>query len=552
MASAAAGDVYDWVVIGSGFGGSVAALRLAEQGHRVLVLERGKRFRDQDFPRTNWNLRRYLWAPLLRCFGFLEITPFKDVVVLHASGVGGGSLGYAGVLVEPDPATFASPAWRRHADWGERLRPHYDTARRMLGVAPNPRLWPADHVLQDIAREMGVEHTFRPTDVGVFFGEPGREGEEVEDPFFGGRGPPRVGCTHCGGCMVGCRYAAKNTLVKNYLWLAEQEGVEIRPEALVRDIRPLRDPAGEAHADGARYEVVYRRSTAILRRRSRRVRARNVVVAAGAVGTQRLLLRCRDVTRSLPALSPRLGHDVRTNNEALLGSVDRAAGPHAIDWSEGIAITSRVQLDAVTTVEPVRHPAGSDLLRFLGAPIVGGGSALRRTGRMLAHIVRNPRDWLLTHVLPGWARRTTIILGMQNEDHRLRLRLGRGLLTLGRRDLVSQTDQESQPPGPILPAHRVVQEFARRTGGIASGSLNEVLLDVPLTAHFLGGCPMGASARDGVVDDAFRVHNYPGLMVLDGSVIPGNPGVNPSLTITAMAEYAMSRVGALAGNPSLG
>jgi cholesterol oxidase len=542
MASTAAGEVYDWVVIGSGFGGSVSALRLAERGQTVLVLERGKRFRDEDFPRTNWHLRRYLWAPLIRCFGFLEITPFRDVVVLHGCGVGGGSLGYAGVLVEPDPETFASPAWSRHGDWGARLRPHYDTARRMLGVAPNPHLWPADHVLRDIAQDLGVGHTFQPTDVGVFFGEPGHEGEEVPDPFFHGRGPPRSGCTHCGGCMVGCRFAAKNTLVKNYLWLAEQAGARVRAESLVRDIRPVRATADSENDRAARYEVVYRRSTALLPARHRSVRARNVIIAAGAVGTMRLLLRCRDVTGSLPDLSPRLGHDVRTNNEALLGSVDRAAGPDAVDWSRGVAITSRVQLDPVTTIEPVRHPAGSDFMRFMGAPIVGGGSAIRRIARMIAHVLSHPRDWLLTHVLPGWARRTTIILGMQNEDQRLQVHLGRGPLTLFRRDLVTRPDLGSTPPGPILAAHRVVREFARRTGGIPSASVNEVLLDVPLTAHFLGGCPMGPSAREAVVDESFRVHGYPGLMVLDGSVLPGNPGVNPSLTITAIAEYAMSRL----------
>ncbi len=550
MASAAAGEVFDWVIIGSGFGGSVAALRLAERSQNVLVLERGKRFRDEDFPTTNWNLRRYLWAPLIRCFGFLEITPLRDVVVLHGCGVGGGSLGYAGVLVEPDPDTFASPAWSRHGDWGERLRPHYDTARRMLGVAANPRLWPADHVLRDIAEEMGVGHTFRPTEVGVFFGDPGHEGEEVPDPFFHGLGPPRKGCTHCGGCMVGCRFAAKNTLVKNYLWLAEQSGARIRPESLVRDIRPVRAGPDAAEAGAPLYEVVYRSSTALLRRRHHRVLARNVIVAAGAVGTLRLLLRCRDVTRSLPGLSPTLGHDVRTNNEALLGSVDRGSGREAVDWSQGIAITSRVQLDAITTIEPVRHPAGSDFMRFMGAPIVGGRGPLRRLGRMLAHVVRHPRDWLLTHVLPGWARRTTIILGMQNADQRLRVRLGRSLLTLFRRDLASQPQQDSIPPGPIVAAHSVVREFARRTGGIPSASVNEALLDVPLTAHFLGGCPMGPTAREGVVDDAFRVHGHPGLMVLDGSVIPGNPGVNPSLTIAAIAEYAMSRLQPLASDVS--
>ena len=344
-------ETFDHVVIGSGFGGSVSAHRLTEKGYRVLVLERGRRFRDQDFARSTWNLRRYLWAPALRCFGILQISPFRNVFVLHGAGVGGGNLGYANVLMEPGPGAFDTPAWRRLADWRAVLAPHYATARRMLGVAVNPRLGPADRTLHQIARELGTAHTFQPTPVGTFFGEPGREGEEVPDPYFGGAGPSRRGCTFCGGCMVGCRHNAKNTLVKNYLWLAEHGGAEVRAECEVRDVRPL--PAGQA--DGARYEVVCRRSTALpwtrlAARGERRVRARHVVVAAGALGTLRLLLRCRDVTASLPRLSRRLGDEVRTNSEALLGVVSRDG---ASDYSTGVAITSIFHADAVTTIEPV-------------------------------------------------------------------------------------------------------------------------------------------------------------------------------------------------------
>jgi cholesterol oxidase len=292
-------ETFDHVVIGSGFGGSVSAMRLAEKGYRVLVLERGRRWEDGDFARSNWNLRRYLWAPALRCFGILQISPFRNVFVLHGSGVGGGSLGYANVLTAPDAATFETPAWRHLTAWGQVLAPHYDTARRMLGVAENPRLGPADHELRAIAEELGTADTFRPTTVGAYFGTPGEGARAPVDPYFDGEGPARRPCNHCGACMVGCRRGSKNTLVKNYLWFAERWGAEVRAEARVTDVRPL--PEGEP--DGARYEVVYRSSTRVLRRRTRTVRARHVVFAAGALGTMRLLLRLRDVTRSLPRLS---------------------------------------------------------------------------------------------------------------------------------------------------------------------------------------------------------------------------------------------------------
>ena len=528
----ATSETFDYVVIGSGFGGSVSAMRLTEKGYRVLVLERGKRFRDEDFAKTTWNVRKYLWAPAARCFGILQISPFRNVFVLHGSGVGGGSLGYANVLMEPSDELFAAPAWHHLADWKTILRPHYETAKRMLGVASNPRLWPADNTLKLIAQDMGQASTFKPTTVGTFFGTPG---EEVPDPYFGGAGPARRGCIHCGGCMVGCRHNAKNTLVKNYLYFAEQWGAEVRAECEVRDIRPL--PAGQA--DGARYEVVYRSSTAWRKGRPRIVRTRNVVVSAGTLGTLRLLFRCRDITRSLPGISRRLGDIVRTNSEALLGVVNRSL---KTNYSEGIAITSIFNADDVTTIEPVRYSAGSDLMRFLSGPLLDTGTLRERLLRSVIDIFKRPADFMRTHVLPGWAKRTTIMLVMQTEDNRIKLRLGRGLTTLWRRGLTSQPDDESSIPTSIPIGHTVTRRFAEMTGGIASGTINEALLNIPMTAHILGGCPFGRDAREGVVDLDCQVHNYPGLYVVDGSIVPANPGVNPSLTITALAEYAMSRV----------
>ncbi len=528
-------ETFDYLIIGSGFGGSVSALRLAERGYRVLVLERGRRFRDQDFAKSTWDLPRYLWAPSLGCYGILQISAFRNVFVLHGAGVGGGSLGYANVLMEPDAAAFDTPAWRHLVDWGRELRPHYQTAKRMLGVADNPRLGPADHVLREIAGELGQAASFRPTPVGTFFGQPGQEGVEVPDPYFGGEGPPRRGCQHCGACMVGCPHNAKNTLPKNYLYFAEKLGAGVRAEATVRDIRPLTGP----QSDGARYEVHYRRTTGWRHPEAEPVRARNVILSAGSLGSLRLLFRCRDVTRSLAGISPRLGDLVRTNNEALLGSVARAASP---DYSKGIAITSIFHANPVTTIEPVRYPAGSSAMRLLGGPMIEAGNLASRLAQSVAGVLRRPGDFLRTHVLPGWAERTTIILVMQWEDNRIRLKPGRSVFTGFRRDLVSEPDEEHSIPTKLEVGHEVTRTFARRTNGIAMGSINEGLFNIPMTAHILGGCPFGASAAEGVVGPDFQVHGYPGLYVVDGSIMPANPGVNPSLTITALAEYAMSRV----------
>ncbi|MDX1582601.1 MAG: GMC family oxidoreductase [Thermoanaerobaculia bacterium] len=529
-------EAVDYLIIGSGFGGSVSAMRLAERGHEVVVLEKGKRFGDDDFASSTWNVRRYLWAPLLRCFGILQITPLRDVFVLHGSGVGGGSLCYASVLMRPDEASFSEPAWTELQDWRSILESHYQTAEKMLGVTRNPRETPADEVLRSVSAEMGAVETFRPTNVGTFFGEPGEEGVEVEDPFFGGEGPRRKGCIHCGACMVGCPHNAKNTLPKNYLWFAEKYGAEIRSESEVRDVRPLPDD----EADGARYEVVYRKTTGVPLGRKRRIRARNVIFSAGSLGTLKLLFRCRDVTGSLPQISRRLGNLARTNSEALLGSLSRTAEP---DYSEGVAITSIFQADPVTNIEPVRYPAGSGLMRFLSGPMIEHGSLPARMLKTIGKLAAHPVDALRTYVLPGWAERTTILLVMQSEDNRIHLRLGRDLFTGFRRGLVSMPDEEATVPPKLEIGHDVTRRFAKKTDGIPLGSINEGLLNIPMTAHILGGCGFGRNAEEGVVDLDCQIHNYPGLYVVDGSIMPANPGVNPSLTITALAEYAMDRIG---------
>ncbi len=527
---------HDFVIIGSGFGGSVSAHRLTEKGYSALVLEKGKRYRDADFAKSNWAYWKFLWLPALRAHGILQLSLLDGMLIFHGSGVGGGSLGYANVLMEPSDELFEAPGWKDLADWKTVLRPHYDTARRMLGVAPTPRFGPADEAARRIAERLGVGKTFAPTEVGIFFGAGQEPGTKVADPFFGGAGPERETCIFCGGCMVGCRHNAKNTLPKNYLYLAEQNGAEVWAETEVTDIRPL--PEGQP--DGARYEVHTRRSTAALFKRPRVVRARNIVLSAGVMGTLNLLFRCREQTGSLPRLSAALGNRVRTNSEALLGAVARGGDA---DYSQGVAIGSVFQADAVTRIEPVRYPAGSGLMRFMAWPLIDSTRPFFvRAANILWSLVTRPLDALRVLVLPGWAERATILLVMQTEDTQTRVRAGRNAWTLFRRGLVTEKGSRHAIPAHIPIGHTATELMAEEMGGIPAGSVAESVFGMPSTAHILGGCPIGRSAEEGVVDLNCEVFNYPGLYVVDGSIMPANPGINPSLTITALAEYAMSRI----------
>ena len=525
----------DFVVIGSGFGGSVSALRLAEKGYDVLVLEQGKRYTAADFPKTNWQIKKFLWIPALRCFGIMGIHLFDDIMIFNGTGVGGGSLVYASTHIKPPKAFFEAAEWCELADWEAELAPHYDTANRMLGTTDNPRMWPADHALKEIAEELGQGETFKPSPVGIYFGEAGKA---VPDPFFAGDGPQRAGCIHCGGCMIGCRHNAKNTLDKNYLFLAERLGVKVKAEAQVIDIRPL--TAGQP--DGAQYEVVYRHITGWWRKRETVIRTKNLVLSAGVLGTTKLLLKCRDETKSLPHLSQQLGHRVRSNSEALLGVV-ALHGDEETDFSKGVAITSHFWIDEVTSVEPVRYPRGSSLMRGLSMPLVDfEGGAMIRFLRFLRYTLRHPRATLRAYFLPNWARDTTILLIMQTVDNRMSLARGRSKWTLWRQGLVSQRDHTNPIPAVVEAGRKVTEAFAKKVAGLPMTAFNDALLDTSATAHVLGGCGIGQNDMEGVIDLHHHVFNYPGMYVVDGSVIPANLGVNPSLTITAMAERAMSFV----------
>ncbi len=517
--------VYDAVVVGSGFGGSVAALRLAQRGLRVLVLEKGRRWRDADFPRSNWEVWKALWLPALGWTGLLQVSWLNGLVVLHGVGVGGGSLGYANVLEVPGPEFFRQPGWPAGVDWQARLAPYYRRAQRMLGVAPNPHLGPVDRALARIAERRGYGPTFRATRVGVFFGPPG---EEVPDPYFNGEGPPRRGCTFCGRCMVGCRENAKNTLVKNYLYLAEKAGARIVPGREVVLVEPLRG----SREDGARYAVHHRAAWGLRRGPTRVVLARRVYLAAGVLGTLRLLHRSRS-QGALPHLSPRLGEGVRTNSEELNG----VWLPRELDDADqpGLAINAIFQADPVTRIEPVRYPSGSDLMRVFTYPGLPDGPAprWRRVAGLAAFFVRHPRRAWQLYVAPGWARRTVILLVMQTQENRVHVRWRRGRLWV-------EPDPERPAPLVIPPGHEVARELAQALGGVALGN-TATAFGFPMTAHILGGAAWGPHADRGVVDEMGQVHGYPGLFVVDGSVVPANPGVNPSLTITALAEYLLER-----------
>jgi cholesterol oxidase len=514
---------YDFIIVGSGFGGSVSALRLAEKGYSVAVIEMGKRWRASDYPSTNWLIHRYLWAPALSFFGFFRMTLLKDVFILSGAGVGGGSLVYGNTLPVPKDTAWDDPVWANLEDWKSVMPSFYTTAKRMLGVTRYPGSTYADKVVLDYAKSIGTESTFESAPVGVYFG---KAGKEVPDPYFDGKGPTRTGCIQCGGCMVGCRYNSKNSLDHNYLYLAEGLGVDIIPETLVTGISP---------AEGGGYTLNVERSTARLFKERRTMHGGQVILSGGVLGTVKLLLECA-AKGSLKHLSHQLGNFVRTNNEALLGVT---TGDRNRDMTEGIAITSKVALDEHTHLEPVRYSRGSDALSGLSTLLTDGGGDVPRVLRWVGTCVRNPINFARTLWPFGWSKRTMILLVMQHIPGHMRVSLGRRWWWPFGRSLNSHAEG-SKVPRYIPAANEAAKSMAKSLNGLAMSSITEVVLDVPTTAHILGGCAMGESAQEGVIDAQNRVHGHPGLYVIDGSMIGANLGVNPSLTITALAERAMS------------
>ena len=522
---------YDVLVVGSGFGGSVAALRLTEKGYRVGVLEAGRRFEDADFPRTSWDARRFLWAPKLGCLGIQRIHLLRNVIILAGAGVGGGSLVYANTLYEPKDAFYRDRQWARITDWRAELAPYYGQAERMLGVVPNPTMTPSDEVLKQVAGEMGVGHTFGLAPVGVFFGRGGRKepGVEADDPFFGGAGPSRRGCLEVGECMTGCRHNAKNTLVKNYLYLAERAGATVVPETTAVAVRPLRQ-AGYA-VDTVRTGA-WRAS-----RTAGTFTAEHVVFAAGTWGTQRLLhtMKARGV---LPGISARLGVLTRTNSEALGGAMTAMRNRKKHDFTRGVAITSSIHPDEHTHIEPVRYGKGSNAMGLLSTLMIDGGGRLPRGVKWLAHAARHPAQLASLYAgLNHWSERAVIGLTMQALDNSITVRPRR--TRLGRIKLTSEQGHSAPNPAWIPAANETMRRIAANIGGFPLSSAGE-MADIPMTAHFIGGCVIGDSADTGVIDPYHRMYGHPGLHVVDGSAISANLGVNPALTITAQAERAMA------------
>lgn len=513
---------YDYVIIGSGFGGSVSALRLSEKGYKVLVIEKGKWFKAEDFPKTNWNLKKWLWLPKAGFKGFFKMTFLNHVTVLSGVGVGGGSLTYANTLPVPKEEFFTSGSWAQLNKWESILKPFYTTAYKMLGAATNPQLGEADIVIKEIAKEIGKEAQFKPTKVAVYFGEAGRT---VKDPYFDGKGPDRTGCIHCGACMTGCRFNAKNTLDKNYLYLAQQLGAKILAEKEVYDILPIGKQDG---SEG--YKIAYKAAFGSKKKES--ITTKGVIFSGGVMGTVSLLLKLKQ--QSLPKLSDRVGSNVRTNNESLL-LVTSTEKEHK-DYSKGLAIGSILHTDKNSHLEPVRYGEGSGFFRMLTVPTIHNRFAVFRIFGILGLVVKQPIRLLKTLFAKNYSKRTTVLLFMQTLDSTLRIKLGNFT------KMKTLTEEGEKPNAFIPEALTLGKKLAKKVKGIPYANFTDALLGTPTTAHILGGAVMGKDNLEGVIDKECNIFGYKNMLVCDGSMISANPGVNPSLSITAISEYAMSKI----------
>ncbi|MCD4794263.1 MAG: FAD-dependent oxidoreductase [Bacteroidales bacterium] len=514
-------DKYDYIIIGSGFGGSVSALRLSEKGYKVLVIEKGNRYKDSDYPKTNWNVRKWLWMPALRFFGIQKITFFKHISAMSGVGVGGGSLVYANTLPKPHKPFFHHGSWAELADWEKELEPHYETAWKMLGAVQNTYLGESDKAFKQLAKEIGQEDKFNTVKVAVYFGE---NDVTVDDPYFGGKGPSRTGCIQCGSCMTGCRHNAKNTLDKNYLYLAQQLGAEILAEHEVTDIIPL---DGKTGATG--YKVIFKQSTKLFKKKQN-IKAKGIIFSGGVLGTVPLLLKQKK--KNLPNLSNRIGNNIRTNNEALIFTVTTDKEK---DMSEGIAIGSIIEVDENSNIEPVRYGKGSGFWRLLVMPMVSEKNFFLRILKLFIIPFTAPFKWLKIFFVPNFGKQTSIILFMQHIDSTLKLR--KKLFGIG-----TKVEEGKKPTAFIPEAHKVAHKYGEIINGKPIVMFTETLTGIPSTAHILGGAVMGKNKETGVIDKNNKVFGYKNMYVCDGSMISANPGVNPALSITAISERAMTNI----------
>ncbi len=513
-------SIFDYIVIGSGFGGSVASLRLVEKGYRVLTIEQGKRYNSKDFPKSNWNLPKYLWVPSLRFFGFQKLSFFTTASILSGTGVGGGSLVYANTLYVPSDKFFSNPSWGRFGDWKKVLEPFYDKASFMLGRKKYTKLNAEDLVLEEVSKDMNAHETFDRVHVGVNFGDNLKE----TDPYFGGIGPLRNICTECGGCMVGCRENAKNTLDKNYLWFAERLGLEILPETKAEKI---------SYLDGI-YQIQTRLITSFLPKR-RTFRSKGIIIAAGTLGTLELLLAQKYKYHTLPLLSDKLGNELRTNAETLC-----AVSGSKEKMNNGLAITSVFRPDPHSHVEIVKYPDNSNSLKwFFGLSADGAATTAGRTWNLFLKTITHPVSFLKTVFNFNWSTSLVILLVMQTVDNAMKM-VWKNTITGGKMKI--DNSGQKKVPAYIPVAQDVMERYALKVNGVAQNILLEVFFNRPTTAHILGGCPMSESAETGVVDKYLKVHGYPDFLITDGSVVQGNIGVNPALTITALSEYAMNLI----------
>ncbi|MCF6766349.1 GMC oxidoreductase [Thiotrichales bacterium 19S3-7] len=515
-------ELFDYIIIGSGFGGSVSAMRLAEKGYRVLVLEQGKDFKDKDFPKTNWNFKRYLWIPLLHCFGIQKISFFKNVLVLSGTGVGGGSLVYANTHIKPKDSFFTNKQWRHLNDWKSLLEPHYQTAKMMLGSVVAPNHYLEDTILKSVAEDMNKLDSFNSVEVGVYFGN---QKQNDNDPYFNGYGPKRDACQLCAGCMVGCRYNAKNTLTKNYLYFAKYYGCEILSQRKVEKIELENDTYSITTFSMKCYPLKLKKKV---------FQAKHVIVSAGVLGTLDLLFKQKYLYKTMPNLSSKLGYYVRTNSESLLG----VSAKSDIKLNHGVAISSVFEPDEDTHIEIVKYPNRSSLMKMLAGPAIDEKEPKKRSFYFFKLIFRHPVNFIKSFLGKNWANRSIILLVMQSLDNSMKLTFKRFPF----KRLSFDKHYHDDVPSYIESGQKVMHRYAKKINAQALNAMTETVFNMSTTAHILGGVPMAKSINDGVINSRFEVHGYPNLLILDGSVIQGNLGVNPSLTITAISEYAISLI----------